>query len=249
MARQSYDCKEIGSVEAGDLHVNDTAPPRQLRSRPNRVTPFGRLEASVSRGAFLGNRGDLHAADGAIRKSYAVKFWICCTLEETNGQRVTFDKRGHYTPLFFWDEAVAMAAGHRPCGQCRKPAFHAFKHAFNRANGLPDGHFVSVKEIDAELHAGRLDENKRQRRYRASAIALPSGTFVAFDSAPETAVLIWDGLAYSWSHAGYAEPVVIDSFAQVDVLTPRILVEVLRAGYVPSVRLPSMPQENPSSRW
>ncbi|WP_421578542.1 hypothetical protein [Shinella sp. M31] len=218
--------------------MNDIAAPRQLRNRPNRVTPFGRLEPSVCRGAFLGNRGDLHAADGSIRKSYAVKFWICCTLEETNGQRVTFDERGHCTPLFFWDEAVAMAAGHRPCGQCRKPAFHAFKNAYNRAKGFPDGHFVSVKEIDAELHTYRLDAHKRQRRYRASATELPSGTFVAFDSAPETAVLLWDGSAYSWSHAGYAEPVGIDSLAQVNVLTPRILVEVLRAGYVPSVRLP-----------
>ncbi|WP_421591552.1 hypothetical protein [Shinella sp. M27] len=229
--------------------MNDIAAPRQFRNRPNRVTPFGRLEASVSRGAFLGNRGDLHAADGSIRKSYAVKFWICCTLEETNGQRVTFDKRGHYTPLFFWDEAVAMSAGHRPCGQCRKPAFHAFKQAFNRVKRFPDDHFMSVKQIDTEIHACRLDEHKRQRRYRASATELPSGTFVAFDAEPETAFLLWDGLAYSWSHSGYAEPVGIDSSTQVDVLTPRILVEVLRAGYLPSVRLPSMSQENPSSRW
>lgn len=217
--------------------MNDKGAGSPVTSRSNRVTPFGRLEASPSRGAFLGNRGDLHARDGSIRKTYAVKFWICCTLEETNGQRVTFDTPGRYTPLFFWDEAVAMSAGHRPCGQCRKNAFRGFKQAFNTAKGFPDDHFLSVKEIDAEMHLSRLDEQKRQRRYRAMARDLPSGTFVTFDSRPEVAHLLWDGLAYPWTHEGYSAPIGIGGSDKVHVLTPKILVEVMRAGYVPSVRL------------
>ena len=30
---------------------------------------------------------------------------------------------GRWTPLFFWDEAVAFAAGHRPCALCRHADF------------------------------------------------------------------------------------------------------------------------------
>lgn len=214
--------------------------------RTNRVTPFGRLEASRSRGAFLGNRGDLHAPDGTIRKTHAVKFWICCTLDETNGQRVTFDTPGRYTPLFFWDEAVAMAAGHRPCGQCRKTAFRGFKLALNRSKGLADDHFLSVKEIDAEIHASRLDEQRRQRRYRAQAADLPDGTFVAFDANPDTPYLLLNGKAHPWSHEGYGTGAEYDHSEEVIVLTPRMLVGAIKAGYVPMVRFSSAtpPQEH-----
>ncbi|WP_327210336.1 hypothetical protein [Rhizobium leguminosarum] len=207
--------------------------------RTNRVTPFGRLEASRSRGAFLGNRGDLHAPDGAIRRTHAVKFWICCTLEETNGQRVVFDTPGRYTPLFFWDEAVAMAAGHRPCGQCRKTAFRGFKQAVNRSKGLPDDHFVSVKDIDAEMHASRLDEQGHQRRYRATAAELPSGSFVTFDGDPDTPHLLWEGKAHPWTHSGYGTGAGYDRSREVVVLTSRMLVETIKAGYVPLVRFPT----------
>jgi hypothetical protein len=36
---------------------------------------------------------------------------------------------GRYTELFFLDEAVAFAAGHRPCAECRRERFNAFKDA------------------------------------------------------------------------------------------------------------------------
>jgi hypothetical protein len=34
---------------------------------------------------------------------------------------------GHYTELFFLDGATALAAGHRPCAQCRRDRFNAFR--------------------------------------------------------------------------------------------------------------------------
>lgn len=209
------------------------------RNRQNRVTPFGRPEASPSRGAFLGNRGDLHGPDGTIRKNHAVKFWICCTLEETNGRKVTFDAPGCYTPLFFWDEAVAMAAGHRPCAQCRRTAFRGFKQALNRSKGLPEDHFIPVKEIDAEMHASRLDNRLKQRVYESRVGDLPSGVFFVSGGDPDTALLLWNGKGYAWSHSGYSSPVDVDPAERVSVLTPRILVETIRAGYIPSVRLPN----------
>lgn len=219
---------------------------RRFSNRPNRVTPFGSLEKSKSRGAFLGNRGDLHAADGSIRRSHAVKAWICCTLESTRGQRVTFDTPGRYTPLFFWDEAVALAAGHRPCAQCRRASFQDFKHAYGRAKHLPAGHFTPVRDIDAELHRDRLDERKNQRRFTARLADLPSGTFVAIGAGAGIPHLLWDSAAYPWSHAGYCEPVSLERARQVDVLTPRLLVDVIRAGYVPAVRLSGITQASPA---
>ena len=70
------------------------------------------------------------------------------------GRRVVFDTKGHYTPLFFLDEAVAFAAGHRPCAECRRADFLRFKRHFNRATGRPDDQFVPAREIDAPSSTG-----------------------------------------------------------------------------------------------
>jgi hypothetical protein len=42
------------------------------------------------------------------------KRWIICVLE-FKGRRHRIMVPGHYTELFFLDEATALAAGHRPC--------------------------------------------------------------------------------------------------------------------------------------
>ena len=201
------------------------------RPRPNRVTPFGVLEATPTRGALMGNRGDLHGPDGDIRRNYLDKAWICCTLEERNGRRVTFDRKGRYTPLFFWDEAVAFAAGHRPCAECRRADFRRFKSSFNRARGAEEDHFVPVREIDRLLHADRLHRKKSQQRFSAALGDLPSGTFFVTHRSPETPALLWQGKAYPWSHQGYGPASHADLHEEVSVLTPRLLVDVLRAGY------------------
>ena len=40
-----------------------------------------------------------------------------------------------YTEIFFLDEATALAAGHRPCFECRRDAARAFAAAWGRAQG------------------------------------------------------------------------------------------------------------------
>lgn len=213
------------AVEAGQR------PPRR-----NRVTPFGHLEATSARGTLMGNRGDLHAPDGTITRHHAGKAWICCTLTEKNGRRVTFDTKGHYTPLFFHDEAVAFAAGHRPCGECRRTDFLRFKRHFNRATHRPDDQFVPAHEIDALLHRERLD-GRTKRLHRATLADLPDGSFFTTDPAPQTALLLWQGKAYPWSHAGYGAPVTLPDRTEATVLTPPTLVAVLRAGYAVAPQL------------
>lgn len=208
----------------------------KLRPRRNRVTPFGTLEAIDSRGTLMGNRGDLHGPDGTIRKLHAGKAWICCTLAERNGRRVIFDTRGHYTPLFFLDEAVAFAAGHRPCAECRRADFLRFKRHFNSATGRPADDFVPAREIDTLLHRERLD-GKAKRLHRADLADLPDGSFFMADTAPRTPLLLWEGKAYPWSHSGYGAPLRLPDGAEVTVLLPPTLVAVLRAGYTVTPRL------------
>src|SRR5262245_36738708 len=81
--------------------------------RQNRTTPFGDLVATLDRGTFLGSRGVLHDAEGRIRRAWQVKQWIVCVLEFRGRKRAVMTP-GHYTELFFLDEATAPAAGRRP---------------------------------------------------------------------------------------------------------------------------------------
>jgi hypothetical protein len=82
----------------------------------NRVSPRGDIIAVAGRGAWLGNRGRLHEGRGArdIVRNSRGKAWITCVLE-FRGRHSEQWAPNHYTQLFFLDEAVAFAAGHRPC--------------------------------------------------------------------------------------------------------------------------------------
>src|SRR3954452_4487265 len=86
----------------------------------NRVTPLGELVADPARGLVYGNRGCLHDATGAVRRPFAGRRWIACRLEFRGRRRHPLVQPGRYTGLFFLDEATALAAGHRPCAECRR---------------------------------------------------------------------------------------------------------------------------------
>ncbi len=93
----------------------------------NRVTSFGDLIATEARGLLMGNRGRLHEADGRIVRYAQGRRWIACLIS-FRGRRRTVMRTRSYTELFFLDEAVALAAGHRPCAECRHAdcrRFHA----------------------------------------------------------------------------------------------------------------------------
>lgn len=87
--------------------------------RQNRVNPFGEIIATPERGTFMGNRGVLHDEEGRVRRKWKVKRWIVCVLEFRGRKRKVMTPR-RYTELFFLDEATALAAGHRPCAECRR---------------------------------------------------------------------------------------------------------------------------------
>ncbi|MEO6299829.1 MAG: hypothetical protein ABIO62_09385, partial [Paracoccaceae bacterium] len=84
----------------------------------NRVMPSGEIVADAAKGMFMGNRGCLHDDQQRLKVPWRLKAWITCVLVFKDRNRVVM-RPGHYTELFFLDEAVALAAGHRPCAECR----------------------------------------------------------------------------------------------------------------------------------
>jgi hypothetical protein len=201
--------------------------------RPNRVTPTGEIIAAAARGTLMGNRGILHDARqrlGAARWRHP--HWICCRLV-FKGRRREIMTPGHYTELFFLDEATALAAGHRPCHECRRDDLRRFQTAWRRAFETAD---ISASAIDRVLHKARVDpRTRRQIRFEAALDELPDGTFVALPDDPSTPLLILGERLLPWHPFGYRPPRPRPATARCLVLTPRPTVAVLRAGYRPAL--------------
>ena len=200
-------------------------------TRANRVQPDGTFLAVPARGAFMGNRGCLHDDAGVIRRRHQGKVWITCTLREKPGRgAVPQAVPGRYTPLFFLDEAVACAAGHRPCAECRRAVYNDFRAAWGRAFGA----VPKAAEMDAILHAARLDPATRlPHRHQAEAATLPEGCFILWKGAPH--LLAASGLR-PYRPDGYGTPLPRPD-GPVTVLTPLPLVQVMRAGWQPVLDL------------
>jgi hypothetical protein len=195
----------------------------------NRVTPTGEIVAVDQRGMFMGNRGCIHRRPREIARPWQVRRWITCALEFKGWVAPRWEP-GRWTPLFFWDEAVALAAGHRPCALCRRADYNRWLAAWQAAFG---GDRPRADPMDRRLHGDRLD-GRAQRRHRRSWADLPAGAFV--DTAGPALVLPdrlvpWSGR----SSAGYGAPVERPRRGDALVLTPRATVEVLRHGYRPVV--------------
>ena len=191
----------------------------------NRVTPFGTIEAIDQRGLFLGNRGSIHR-DRAIVRPWQVRRWITCALE-FKGWLAPKWEPGRWTPLFFFDEAVALAAGHRPCALCRRGDFNRWLDGWESAFGERP----RVDPMDRRLHAERV-EGRRQRRHRMSWKSLPDGAFAV---AQEEAYLVLEDRLVPWSPAGYGRAQPRPNRGSAVVLTPPSTVDVLRCGYKPVI--------------
>lgn len=204
-----------------------------FRPRPNRVTPFGAFERSEAKGLLVGNRGDLHAANGTLGPSrWKSTAWISCSTAIRSDYRIEFDRRGTYFPLFFSDESVALAAGHRPCAKCRRDDWTRFKAAWRQALGLVADTPVMANLLDRQLHKDRVI-GRRLRRHEAAAGSLPAGTFVCLPGDSSRAARVVAGGLRPWSHEGYQDLVEVAPSTRLEVLTPPLLVAVLAAGYQP----------------
>jgi hypothetical protein len=192
----------------------------------NRVTPFNELVDDQSyRGMFMGNRGVLHDANKHIVRQHDGKRWIICVLDYKDVQRVPMTPN-RYTELFFFDVAVALAAGHRPCALCRRADYNAFRAAIVAQGGAS----MSADELDS-----RLDTERRtgavQRRHLATGTDLPDGAMIAIGAA---AHIVVRGDAFVWSTKEYRRAGPVPTGA-VEVLTPPLTLMALRGGFRPQV--------------
>lgn len=191
----------------------------------NRVTPLGELIADPARGTVFGNRGRLHDEPGEIRRHHRGMMWIACRLD-FNGRHRDPMPPGEYTGLFFLDDATALAAGHRPCGECRRRDHRAFAERWPRP--LPDRD--RARAINAHQHEERLTPEGEHRMHEDGLDALPDGTFVLRDGEPW---LVHGDALRRWTPGGYAEGVARPEGTTATVITPRSTVEVLRRGWRP----------------
>jgi hypothetical protein len=195
----------------------------------NRVAPTGAIIASAGRGAWMGNRGRLHEGEGTrdIVREHESKTWITCSLSY-KGDRQPQWKPRQYTQLYFLDEAVSFAAGHRPCAKCRRAAYNTYNEAWMRAAGVER---PRAYDIDAQLHTERMpDAFGRRGRWPHEWRNLPDGVFVVTRYGPAvtrgTGLFVWDEATNTY---GCRRPRPADGTAQV--VTPPTNLAILRAGY------------------
>ena len=191
----------------------------------NRVDPFGDLHAIAARGMFTGNRGCLVDAAGATVRHHRGNLWITCVLD-FRGRRVGLTRPNRWTPLFFLDDAVALAAGHRPCGECRHADYRAYRDAVGSDVRAPD---LNRRLAAQRLRRGRgLARGGDRRIWTARSAELPDGAVVLTDG-PR---LVLGARLHAFSFDGWHDPVP-RSADELAVLTPPISVRALAGGFAP----------------
>jgi hypothetical protein len=194
------------------------------RPARNRVSPVGEIIAVPGRGGWMGNRGRLHEGRGTreIVRNHQHKAWITCALS-FRGRRVAQWEPNRYTPLFFLDEAVALAAGHRPCAECRRYAYNTYRTLWAETHG---GAMPYAKDMDTQLHRERTGGSG----HRAAWDSLPDGVFVAAHDGPT--VVVGDHVAV-WDRDDniYRDKLPRPRTGTALVITPLCSVDVIRAGY------------------
>jgi len=192
----------------------------------NRVLPTSDIVAIPARGTLTGNRGIIHGPDRVLTtRRWSHKVWISCEVAWQNRKRAVMTGR-NWTELFFLDEAVALAAGHRPCGYCRRADYTRFLDAWEAATGIRP----RAPEVDAILHPARITRNRVQIRHTARIATLPANCMVLKNG---QAHLVRHHSLLPFSPDGYGPPIPRPRCGDVTVLTPAPLLAVLDNGYVP----------------
>jgi hypothetical protein len=218
--------------------VNQNTETRTHPPLQNRVLPTGEIVSDPARGTLMGNRGCIHHPDRTLGPArWRTKMWISCVLVWRDVRRDVMPP-GRWTALFFLDEATAMAAGHRPCGYCRRHDYLAYAGAWQQAAGL--ARRPRAGEMDTVLHAERVHSRTRRQQTRpALAGDLPDGVMIRADG---VIGLLTGGRMLPWSLAGYlADPVSVDPGTTVELLTPPSSAAAMTAGYRPLLHPTAQP--------
>jgi hypothetical protein len=193
-------------------------------SLQNRVDPYGELLATPARGTMFGNRGGkFHRDDKTLAsRRWVSRQWICCVLKFKGRQRNVWGR--YYTELFFLDEVTALAAGHRPCFECRRKDAERFALLFSGKKRR-----ASAVAMDKILHAERLN-GKAKRSQPGKLDHLPDGAMISLNG---DAFAVRGSRLLRWTPDGYSQSRSRPCKIDVNVLTPPSILGVLRRGYVP----------------
>lgn len=199
--------------------------------RRNRVDPWGDLHAVADRGGFTGNRGCVVDDAERVVRHHTSRAWISCVLTY-QGQRSPLAAPRHWTPLFFLDDAVALAAGHRPCALCRRPDYRAYRDAVTASLGASRP--VRATELDARLSDERLrpgrglDRTADRITWNAPYAELPDGVVVTID---QRAWLVRGNELRPFSFAGWGPATSRPTSGVATVLTPPTSYAALAYGF------------------
>ena len=203
--------------------------------RLNRVDPFGDLHRASARGMFTGNRGCLVDESREVVRHHRGSLWITC-VTAYRGWRSPLDESRHWTPLFFLDDAVALAAGHRPCGLCRRDDYRSYRDSVQDGQGR--GEEVSATDLNRWLAAKRLQRGRGLSRaadrklWREGIERLPTGTVIVENEIP---LLVTADRLFRFGFDGWGDPVQRPGNGSVTVLTPPTSVLAMVHGYEPTL--------------
>jgi hypothetical protein len=210
--------------------------------RRNRVDPWGDLHAVQPRGLFTGNRGCVVDDHEHVVRHHSSLLWIIC-LTKFRDWRVPLARPRRWTPLFFLDEAVALAAGHRPCATCRPAEYAAYRDAVTRAAGASAP--LLAWQLNDRLHAERHRRGRGLVRasdrimWSARYADLPDGAVVV---APDgSCQLVLGDRLLRFSFDGWVLSTSRPSAGDANVLTPPTSVAALAHGYQPVLHASARP--------
>ena len=180
---------------------------------------------------FSGNRGCLVDDARTLTRHHNGSLWITC-VTEFRGWRHQLDQPHRWTPLFFLDDAVALAAGHRPCAFCRPDDYHSYRDALSAALRLDQP--IRAFEINALLNSERLNRGRGlargsdRRLWTAAFDDLPDGTIVV--GGRGEARLVRGDRTSEFSFDGWTQPLLRPRGVTVQVITPPTSVAALQHG-------------------
>lgn len=203
----------------------------------NRVTPFGEIISCPEKGLLMGNRGALRVdAHGQLvgLSRWNTQNWLYCSIDKKFEPKEG-DRPLKYTRLFFADEYTALAAGHRPCGYCLRKRFDEFISAWLRGNPQYDFQNDIPKQIDRVIHKERTSRMGGKELSRVCLASLPGGVMITLPGGSPDYFLWREKKLFKWSPAGYVDSMSFECDTKVEVLTPKSVVNAIRAGFFPGV--------------